>query len=210
MVQSIQLVLQAAETGSRRNVPGDDWTPKSTLQEVMDKMSSELQGVSLEGATLRYIQTTIEQSKWASTTLQSIGLSGRSLLILKLASNKSSTASKPAEAAAAAEPMQVDNDGVAQQQPGGGDDGLQLAVDTLLKNNFDVDTKPCIVTLIKVIDNVLQKPDEPKVRSIRLQNAAFQKKVVQRKGGGKCVCIRICERPSRIWRPIMFAPLSHF
>eukprot|EP00548_Thalassiothrix_antarctica_P013869 CAMPEP_0194171884 /NCGR_PEP_ID=MMETSP0154-20130528/6435_1 /TAXON_ID=1049557 /ORGANISM="Thalassiothrix antarctica, Strain L6-D1" /LENGTH=621 /DNA_ID=CAMNT_0038884377 /DNA_START=57 /DNA_END=1922 /DNA_ORIENTATION=- len=54
---------------------------------------------------------------------------------------------------------------------------------TLLECNFDVDTKICIITLLKIIGNILQQPENPKVRSIRLSNAAFSKKVVERKGG---------------------------
>ncbi|CAB9504229.1 Pfam:TUG [Seminavis robusta] len=60
---------------------------------------------------------------------------------------------------------------------------LDQAVDLILKNNFDVDTKACFITLMKVLDNVIQKPFDPKVRSIRLGNPAFSKKVSSRKGG---------------------------
>lgn len=60
---------------------------------------------------------------------------------------------------------------------------LDQGVDMILQNNFDADTKVCLVTLMKVLDNVIQKPLEPKVRSIRLGNAAFSKKVASRKGG---------------------------
>jgi len=60
---------------------------------------------------------------------------------------------------------------------------LDQAVDTILQNNFDADTKACFITLMKVLDNVIQKPFDPKVRSIRLSNPAFTNKVASRKGG---------------------------
>jgi hypothetical protein len=60
---------------------------------------------------------------------------------------------------------------------------LDVALHTLLQNNFDADSKVCIVTLMKVLDNVLQKPGNEKVRSIRLQNPAFTNKVGKRMGG---------------------------
>ena len=60
---------------------------------------------------------------------------------------------------------------------------LDQAVDTILNNNFDADTKVCLITLMKVLDNVIQKPLDSKVRSIRLHNAAFTKKVASRPGG---------------------------
>lgn len=57
------------------------------------------------------------------------------------------------------------------------------AWDQILKSNFDATTKDCLNTLLKIIDNLLSKPNEPKVRSIRCANAAFEKKVGRCKGG---------------------------
>jgi hypothetical protein len=60
---------------------------------------------------------------------------------------------------------------------------IDSALQTLLTSNFDADTQHCVVTLMKVLDNVLQKPGNTKVRSIRLQNPAFHSKVASRTGG---------------------------
>lgn len=60
---------------------------------------------------------------------------------------------------------------------------LEDAVFLLVNNNFDVDTKACIVTLIKLLDNVIQKQQDEKVRNIRLANPNFHSKVGCRKGG---------------------------
>jgi hypothetical protein len=178
--QVIQLVLQAAENGNRRDVPGT-WTSKSKLTEIMATMESELMDVpTLEHATMRYLQKIVPQSEWATTSLKQLGLKegGRALLILKLnvggpaASTEESLAATPA-ALSAAEP-------VASKE----DSALESSITTLLNSSFDADTKVCIVTLLKVLDNILQKPENPKVRSIRLANTAFAKKVVERKGAG--------------------------
>lgn len=172
----IQLVLQAAENGNRRDVPGT-WTPASKLSEIMETMQSELVGVSLEHATMRYLQTIVPQAEWEKTSLKKMGLKegGRALLILKLNAGGSGASSAPAVIAAAEEvPMESHNSS----------DPLESALQNLLDSNFDVDTKACIITMIKVLDNIVQKPNNPKVRSIRLANAAFSKKVVERKGGG--------------------------
>jgi PUB domain/UBX domain len=59
---------------------------------------------------------------------------------------------------------------------------LDGAISQVLNNNFDADSKTCILTLIKVLDNVLQQPHNDKVRSIRLGNPAFSKKVVEKRG----------------------------
>jgi hypothetical protein len=61
-------------------------------------------------------------------------------------------------------------------------DGLQEALSKILESNFDQDSQACIVTLIKVIDNVIQKPNDPKVRSIRLANPVVAEKIVLRGG----------------------------
>jgi hypothetical protein len=59
---------------------------------------------------------------------------------------------------------------------------MEAAISKILQQNFDADSRLCMITLIKLLDNVLQKPDNPKVRSIRLGNPAFHAKVV-RTGG---------------------------
>jgi hypothetical protein len=59
---------------------------------------------------------------------------------------------------------------------------LDSAVLRLLSNNFDEDSRRCIVTLLKILDNILQQPYNDKVRSIRLGNPAFSTKVVDKQG----------------------------
>jgi len=60
---------------------------------------------------------------------------------------------------------------------------LEEAVAILFQNNFDADSKVCVLTLIKSLDNVIAKPHDTKVRTLRLQNAAFERKVGSRRGG---------------------------
>eukprot|EP00529_Nitzschia_sp_RCC80_P022735 CAMPEP_0113459042 /NCGR_PEP_ID=MMETSP0014_2-20120614/10240_1 /TAXON_ID=2857 /ORGANISM="Nitzschia sp." /LENGTH=488 /DNA_ID=CAMNT_0000350597 /DNA_START=109 /DNA_END=1575 /DNA_ORIENTATION=+ /assembly_acc=CAM_ASM_000159 len=59
---------------------------------------------------------------------------------------------------------------------------LDFAIQQVLTNNFDADSKVCLITLMKMIDNLLSKPDNLQVRSIRLMNKTFQTKVVQKQG----------------------------
>lgn len=171
MPQEIQLVLQAAENGTRRDVPGL-WTPSSTIAQVMETMQSELIGVSLDNATLRYLQMIVPQSRWFKTSLGDMGLTqgGRALMILQLglATPTSSTSTGQYQAETH---MHVPTD-------------LEKALQIMLDRNFDADSKVCTITIMKVLDNILQKPDEPKVRTIRMANGAFATKVVECKGGG--------------------------
>ena len=52
------------------------------------------------------------------------------------------------------------------------------SITQLLQSNFDQDSKIVIITILKILDNILQQPYNGKVRKIRLQNKAFHKKVV--------------------------------
>lgn len=95
-----------------------------------------------------------------------------------------SPAGTPAAAAATSmpEPMDISND------PSSTTDTIhkmlpEQAWDRILLSNFDATTKDCLSTLLKIIDNIISRPNEPKVRSIRCANAAFEKKVGRCTGG---------------------------
>ena len=89
-----------------------------------------------------------------------------------------SIAQQPDASSQSPEPMDIDtsNETLERRTP-------NEAWSKVLQSNFDSSTKDCLVTLLRMIDNVLSKPNEPKVRSIRCANVAFDKKVGQCKGG---------------------------
>ena len=60
---------------------------------------------------------------------------------------------------------------------------MEAAMARILQGSFDSDSQACLLTLHKVLDNVLLKPADDRVRTIRLQNATFAKKVANRPGG---------------------------
>jgi PUB domain len=161
MSNAIELVVQLSEDGSRRNAPGN-WNPMSTLSEIIGSLQSDLE---LRNATLRYMQTCIPESRWSITQLKDIGITepGRSLLVLELGDANQSLGDR-------------DKDSRLLE--------MEIALKTIFDNHFDADSKDCIITMIKILDNVLQNPLEPKVRSLRMENKAFSAKVVSRKGGG--------------------------
>jgi len=53
----------------------------------------------------------------------------------------------------------------------------------LLKFNFDTSSKECLFTIIKIIDNILSKPFNTKVRSLKCSNAMVHKKIIGNRGG---------------------------
>ncbi|KAL3940883.1 MAG: hypothetical protein SGBAC_004649 [Bacillariaceae sp.] len=60
---------------------------------------------------------------------------------------------------------------------------LEASLSKLLNSNFDTDSLTCIQTCLKVVDNILQKPGNDKVRSIRYKNPAMEKKIISKPGG---------------------------
>ena len=52
----------------------------------------------------------------------------------------------------------------------------------LLSSNYDADLRPCLRTLLKLLDNIISQPDRAAVRTIRLGNRAFAGKVGRCRG----------------------------
>ncbi|KUF77350.1 Tether containing UBX domain for GLUT4 [Phytophthora nicotianae] len=57
------------------------------------------------------------------------------------------------------------------------------ALQLLRDSNFDAVSRAAVTTLMKIVTNILSNPENEKVRSIRLSNAAFYRNVGQVKGG---------------------------
>jgi hypothetical protein len=165
----IQLVLQSASNAaSRLEIPGE-WKKKDSIQAVMISIKDRLFGVDISNSSVRFLQKVVNSSDWESTTLQQMGIQqGRALLVLQITDSPS---------------VRVETE---QQKPITSIHQLEAALDRLLNNNFDVDSKETIVTLLKIIDNVISKPGDPKVRTLKLSNAVMQKKIVSRQGAGRC------------------------
>lgn len=60
---------------------------------------------------------------------------------------------------------------------------LDSCLSNLLDHNFDADSLICLQTCLKIIDNVLQKPGNPKVRMIKTTNPTIQRKITSKTGG---------------------------
>lgn len=61
----------------------------------------------------------------------------------------------------------------------------RAALEAMAAGHFDADSEACVMTLARVVDNVVHRPDVARTRQIRCGNAAFQQKV------RLCVCV--CE-----------------
>lgn len=59
---------------------------------------------------------------------------------------------------------------------------LEETLDILLNNNFDADSQSTLMIFIKILDNILTRPGDLSVCTLKLSNATIQQKIVQRKG----------------------------
>lgn len=149
-------------------------TPQTTLAEVVASVDT-----SKSANSLRYLQTSVHSSQWETMTLKNLGLKDGDRVKLILEAGGASTSTTTTSASS-------DNDVVMADASSPSNDttaDLESALESILKQNFDEDSKTCLVTLMKVLDNVIQKPNNSKVRSIRLANPNVAEKIVQ-KGGG--------------------------
>mmetsp|Transcript_28327 Transcript_28327/g.59996 ORF Transcript_28327/g.59996 Transcript_28327/m.59996 type:complete len:659 (+) Transcript_28327:119-2095(+) len=108
-----------------------------------------------------------------------------SLNIKPVVASPEGTTNPSATMASLPEPMDVSTDGTIAATPPADTINTMLpdqAWSKVLQSNFDATTRDCLNTLVKIIDNLLSKPNEPKVRSMRCANPAFEKKVGRCKG----------------------------
>ena len=188
---NIQLVLQSAShPAARMEIPGD-WKKTDTIQNVLISIKDRLFGVDMANSSIRYLQTVVESRNWETTTLGSMGLEqgGRALLILQT-SAPTSAALPPA--GQQQQQQYVNSNSNSNDDSMESDHPLEAAIQQLLDNNFDADSKVAIVTLLKIIDNILSKPYDPKLRMLKLSNAVVQKKIATRLGAGTFVVSCSC------------------
>ena len=48
----------------------------------------------------------------------------------------------------------------------------------MVAGHFDADSSACVLTLAKIVDNIVHRPDDARTRQIRCANATFQQKVI--------------------------------
>jgi len=113
---------------------------------------------------------------------------GSILLTLNLPKDEPATDTGAAASNDSSEPMDIDVGGA------GGTTLMSLSAHTfipktpkeamkiILNSNFDQESKECLQTILKMVDNLLSKSDA-KFRSIRVTNKTVEKKITDRKGG---------------------------
>ena len=171
----------------RNTVPQSEWE-STKLKQVLegdDGAAGVVLTLDLGAAGNSANSAPATNAKKSNPVKSAISSAASSLNIKPVVMSSGNVAPAPAPAAALPaastnnnypEPMDISNDNT----PAAPIHKVMMpeqAWDTILQSNFDATTKDCLNTLLKIIDNILSKPNEPKVRSIRCANAAFEKKV---------------------------------
>ena len=179
---------------------------------IFEGLGMEIEESNKKEPTLLHMRNCVERSQWNNMTLEDVGVEGggSALLTLNLggviapnmSKNPSSsklksekvddrkmaavpTSSRPVISATPTISATQTNTNTNINTTTPSTISCEDALEKLIISHFDADSQECVKTLIKVIDNIIHKPGEPKTRSIRLQNAAFWKKVGSKTGGGK-------------------------
>ena len=190
----IRLILRISTTGQRHTIPPDLITLQSTLSHIVSLIDLPISS----NASLVCLRKVSMCDAWETTTLTDMldgdDASAGVLMTLDLGSNSNATGGgntgKMAIEKAAvslnikAEPMDISTQNVQSIIPGAPSQQKPTPHSTwqaVLSSNFDTASKSCMLTLLKIIDNILSRPD-PKVRSIRYANTNFQNKVASCNG----------------------------
>jgi len=157
-----------------------------------------------------YARRAVSRDRWESTTLKDLGVDGKDgagvLLTLNLPSGVGTVAASSTAAASNAasststavsavvddnpQPMEIDpavsTTTSSHQTPT--PNSPSAALSQILSQNFDADIVPCVLTLIKLLNNIIStNPRDDikgrRVRCINLANAAFDSKVGRVSGG---------------------------
>ncbi|KAL7541482.1 hypothetical protein ACHAXR_010961 [Thalassiosira sp. AJA248-18] len=167
----------------RKLVPQSQWE-STTLKQILDGDDGSA-GVVL---TLD-LGAAVSSPKKVNPIKNAIASAASTLNIKPVVSTAGTTAAAPpavsmtSATATGPEPMDISTDTATLTTNTINKMMPEQAWNQTLQSNFDSATKDCLNTLLKIIDNLLSRPNEPKVRSIRCANAAFEKKVGRCSGG---------------------------
>lgn len=193
---ALKILVKCGWSGARIPVPSTI-TIESTLAHVISSIASSLPPAITKPLgswdepqpCIVYLRTNVLKRDWEVTRVSDFCDDGGSILLtLNLPTenqqsdlNSRSGMADPVPAARSAEPMDID-DAVAMDNAEKNSMTPKEAMRYILRSNFDADSQECLQTILKIVDNLLSK-NEAKFRSLRINNKAFEKKILSKKGG---------------------------
>ncbi|KAF0699409.1 Aste57867_10017 [Aphanomyces stellatus] len=201
--QSVRVCIQQAD-GQRQQ---GNFSPSKTLQDILLELN-----VSMDNS-LNYMRRELKPSEFSLLTLQTLGLLSGSVMFRTQSQSVSSTSiaqpvAAPAPPATTKETKEVSPSPpkpvvalpaslVQSPSPSTLDDVNMLddasedipllssydAIQLVRNRCFDAVSKELVLTLMKIVCNLLSNPDEAKYRSIRVSNPKFTESVGKHIGG---------------------------
>lgn len=173
-----------------------------------DEVKTALSVNGSEDLSVLYLRNSTRRSEWNTKLTDVIGegSGGNVLLTLTKVSDSSSapTASSTQPSVATSlktenkvdsvldtrktEPMEISNTPENNDSTSGNYTSsnspatCETALQSLFSSHFTSDIRDCVLTLIKIIDNIISKPGDERVRSIRINNPNIKKKVTSKTG----------------------------
>ena len=191
----LNVLVKCSWSGARIPTPSTLST-SSTLSQVISSISSSLPPLinkplgewNEPQPFIVYMRTNVLKRDWEITKLSDFCDGGSILLTLNLPKDEPATDTGAAASNDSSEPMDIDVGGSGETastslpantfSPKTPKEAMRI----ILKSNFDLESKECLQTILKMVDNLLSKSDA-KFRSIRITNKTVEKKVTDRKGG---------------------------
>jgi PUB domain. len=196
---ALKILVKCGWSGARIPIPSTI-TKASTLAEVIGSIEFSLPPVITKPLgswdepqpSIVYLRTNVLKRDWQVTKVSDFCDGGSILLTLNLPSNNGNEMcgeiAVPAHTTRSVEPMDIDDSAVFDHVETNNDVSSSASVPPkeamrlILKSNFDKDSQECLQTILKIVDNLLSKNDA-KFRSLRINNKAFEKKILSKRGG---------------------------
>jgi hypothetical protein len=201
---SFRILIKCSWSGARIPVPSQDLSSKTTISQIITRISSQLPPLFTKPIAwdepqpfILYLRTTVLKRDWDVTTISDVlgndSVAGNILFTLSLPDStnpddSSSRVDVPREDDKECdnEPMEVDDtesntietsltSTTKTSRP-------SMALQNILKSNFDTESKECLQTCLKIIDNILSRPNDQQVRSLKLNNPVVKKKILSKTG----------------------------
>eukprot|EP00979_Chaetoceros_neogracilis_P005930 scaffold1152_cov237-Chaetoceros_neogracile.AAC.1 len=188
----LKVLVKCSWSGARIPTPSTLST-SSTLSQVITSISSSLPPLITKPLGewnepqpfIVYMRTNVLKRDWDITKISDFCDGGSILLTLNLPKDDGREAVVAEQPVASSttisndspEPMDIDN-GTIMLNP----KTPKEAMTVILISNFDQESKECLLTIIKMVDNLLSKSDA-KFRSIRISNKSIEKKITSKIGG---------------------------
>lgn len=196
-----RILIKCSWSGARIPVPSQDVSLNTTISQIISLIASQLPPLFIKPISwnepqpyILYLRTTVLKRDWDVTTIYDIlgndTMTGNVLFTLSLPSSNSESLpsvdlSEKDEKERDVEPMDVDT---ADKTT---DTSLtattitskpSIALQNILNSNFDTESKECLQTCLKIIDNILSRPHDQQVRTLKLNNPVVRKKILSKTG----------------------------